>query len=264
MGYNIAKPIQKREMKDLEKKIDEKVDRQVSLEIFSIDHDGKRYWVKRSRATGSGAMHRFGYAILKMSIMAPAARKSRQEAQRFEAEKLERLYECGIAVPKVVIKKDDYFVMEDRGESLAPILKHSGAKETDALTGKTVASLGTLHKKGFYHGASQIRNFTRHSDGEIYIIDFEESFSQNVDIKSLQLRDLFLLLYSLHRQRCEIDYKKLIEEYMRFSGNNDFASELRKIYKKLSLPAKLLKNDKIRRMLGSDAEILHRLFESIS
>jgi len=81
------------------------------------------------------------------------------------------------------------------------VLKRSNKKETDAIVEKTAEVLGDLHRRSFYHGASQIRNFTMDDRGNIHIIDFEESFSKSVDMKALQLRDLFLLIYSLHRQK---------------------------------------------------------------
>jgi len=56
----------------------------------------------------------------------------------------------------------------------------------------------------------------------------------------------------------------MIDIYMQNSGNSDFAKELQKLHSRISLLATVLKKERIRKMFGSDAEILHRLFESIS
>ncbi|WP_456429296.1 lipopolysaccharide kinase InaA family protein [Nitratifractor sp.] len=243
--------------------IDEAIAQNAGSEIFRWEADGKGYWIKHGRPTGSTKIHALGYRLSGLPFLHPVEAKDPRQSVLFEAQKLQRLHEAGLPVPPVRWITSDFFVMEDRGESLADRLKSVSSDEREMLLGKCVDALGALHRAGEYHGASQIRNFVLDSNGTVSIIDFEESFPSTASLRSLQFRDLFLLLYSLHRQRTETDYPRLIERYMRSSGNDDFAFELHRLYRRFSWIARLVAVDGIRHRLGSDAEILHRLFESI-
>ncbi len=243
--------------------IDEAIAQNAGREIFRWEADGKRYWIKHGRPTGSTKIHALGYRVSGLPFLHPVEAKDPRQSVRFEAQKLQRLHEAGLPVPSVCWTFPDFFIMEDRGESLADRLKTALSDEREILLGECIDALGALHRAGEYHGASQVRNFVLDKSGNVSIIDFEESFPSTASLRSLQFRDLFLLLYSLHRQRTETDYPRLIERYMRSSGNDDFVLELHRLYRRFSWIARLIAVDGIRHRLGSDAEILHRLFESI-
>lgn len=243
--------------------IDEAIAQNAGREIFRWEADGKRYWIKHGRPTGSTKIHALGYRVSGLPFLHPVEAKDPRQSVRFEAQKLQRLHEAGLPVPSVCWTFPDFFIMEDRGESLADRLKTALSDEREILLRECIDALGALHRAGEYHGASQVRNFVLDKSGNVSIIDFEESFPSTASLRSLQFRDLFLLLYSLHRQRTETDYPRLIERYMRSSGNDDFALELHRLYRRFSWIARLIAVDGIRHRLGSDAEILHRLFESI-
>lgn len=243
--------------------IDEAIAQNAGREIFRWEADGKRYWIKHGRPTGSTKIHALGYRVSGLPFLHPVEAKDPRQSVRFEAQKLQRLHEAGLPVPSVCWTFPDFFIMEDRGESLADRLKTALSDEREILLGECIDALGALHRAGEYHGASQVRNFVLDKSANVSIIDFEESFPSTASLRSLQFRDLFLLLYSLHRQRTETDYPRLIERYMRSSGNDDFALELHRLYRRFSWIARLIAVDGIRHRLGSDAEILHRLFESI-
>jgi tRNA A-37 threonylcarbamoyl transferase component Bud32 len=232
-------------------------------EIFPLERGGRRYWFKRGRATGSTAIHDLGYRLTGLPFLRPVERKSAPEAAAWEAEKLRRLGEEGLPVPEVIAEGEGFFVMSDRGEGLAGKLKRAGREEGDRWLAGVVDALAALHRAGEYHGASQIRNFVLNDAGEVGIIDFEESFDAGSELRALQFRDLFLLLYSLHRQKHATDYPALLERYMERSGNREFAGELHGLYRRFRWLAKLMEPEGVRRRLGSDAEILHRLFESL-
>ncbi len=232
-------------------------------EVFPIDEGGKRYWLKRGRPTGSTVIHSLGYRLTGLPFLRPVERKNAAESTRYEAGKLRQLREKGLPVPSVVWEEDAFFVMEDRGESLAPRLKRMAEEEAKPRLHKVVEVLAKLHRSGEYHGASQIRNFTLAENGELSLIDFEESFPSGTPLKALQFRDLFLLLYSLHRQRQKADYPALLRHYMEESGNREFAEELHGLYDRFRWLAAVVGNERVRKRLGSDAEILHRLFESL-
>jgi len=188
-------------------------------EIFPVSHAGERYWFKRGRPTGSTALHALGYRLTKLPFLRPVERKSASEAAAREAEKLRRLAHKGLPVPEVIAEGEGFFVMSDRGGELARKLKRADREEGDRWLAGVVDALAALHRAGEYHGASQIRNFVLNEKEEAGIIDFEESFDAQSDLEALQFRDLFLLLYSLHRQRHETDYPALLERYMQRSGN---------------------------------------------
>jgi len=232
-------------------------------EIFPLERGGRRYWFKRGRPTGSTAIHTLGYRLTGLPFLRPVERKEAVEAAAWEAEKLRRLGMSGLPVPELIAEGEGYFVMSDRGEGLAEKLKRTDRERADRWLGGVVDVLAALHRAGEYHGASQIRNFVLAADETVGIIDFEESFDPASDIEALQFRDLFLLLYSLHRQKHETDYPALLERYMAASGNGAFAHELRGLYRRFRWLAKLVAPKAVRRRLGSDAEILHRLFESL-
>ncbi|WP_457606762.1 hypothetical protein [Nitratifractor sp.] len=232
-------------------------------EIFPVEHEGKKYWIKRGRPTGSTRIHALGYRLTSLPFLRPVEVKSASEAAAFEAEKLLRLREKGLPVPQVVHREEGLFVMTDTGGNLSALLKGSDASTVEPRLGLVVDALAALHRSGEYHGASQIRNFTLSGDERVSIIDFEESFEADAELEALQFRDLFLLLYSLHRQKTDADFPLLLERYMERSGNRGFDEELRELYRRFRWLAKIVEVEGIRRRLGSDAEILHRLFESL-
>ena len=232
-------------------------------EIFSVEHSGERYWIKKGRSTGSKGIHALGYRLTGLPFLRPVEKKSAAEAAAFEAAKLQRLHARGLNVPEVVYRGKGVFAMRDTGKGVAEALKRVERERADRWLSGVVETLASLHRQGEYHGASQIRNFTVDDAGKVSIIDFEESFEAEADLRALQFRDLFLLLYSLHRQKHETDYPALLEAYMERSGNRDFSDELSALYRRFRPLAALVAVEGVRRRLGSDAEILHRLFESL-
>lgn len=243
--------------------IEEALRAQPDKEIFSVEHAGERYWIKKGRPTGSKGIHALGYRLTGLPFLRPVEKKSAAQAAAFEAAKLQRLHAKGLDVPEVVYSEEGIFAMRDTGEGLAERLKQVDRLTADRWLSGVVEVLASLHRAGEYHGASQIRNFTVDDAGKVSVIDFEESFEEGADLRALQFRDLFLLLYSLHRQKNETDYPALLREYMERSGNRDFAEELAALYRRFRPLAALVAIEGVRRRLGSDAEILHRLFESL-
>jgi hypothetical protein len=56
--------------------------------------------------------------------------------------------------------------------------------------------LGAFHRAAQWHGASQIKNLTRH-DGHTWRIDFEEDFGELVPLPVVQALDIILFLNSV-------------------------------------------------------------------
>ena len=243
--------------------IDHALERSAGREIFPVEEEGRRYWIKKGRPTGSHALHHLGYRLTGLPFLHPVQSKDALQAVAYEAGKLKRLESKGVSVPSVVWQEEEFFILEDRGETLAKLLKGASSAEGTAWLQRVAEALAGLHRTGEYHGASQIRNFTMDEEGKVSIIDFEESFPDGADLEALQFRDLFLLLYSLHRQRWEMDYAAFLEHYIQLSGQEAFREKFHELYRRFRWLAKAVESEKVRSLLGSDAEILHRLFESL-
>ena len=127
---------------------------------------------------------------------------------------------------------------------------------------KVINELSKIHNFNEYHGGAQCRNFT-YKDGKVSIIDLEDSFSQDTDIKTLQFRDFILFLLSLTKTRAsfELDYNIIIKQYIMLSNNHDFINRLRKLANKISFLIKLSEIKFINNLLGSDIKSFFRLFK---
>ncbi len=60
--------------------------------------------------------------------------------------------------------------------------------------------LSKIHNNNEYHGGAQARNFT-YKDGEISVIDFEDSFSKDINLDVLQFRDLILFFTITYKNK---------------------------------------------------------------
>lgn len=115
-------------------------------------------------------------------------------ALRREARRLVFLRTQGFVVPQVLAVGDDWLLLEDVGPSVRGLLRTRDAGEiADGL----FELLAELHAAGYWHGGAQARNFVLREDGSYAMIDFEVGFPAGTPLRTLQARDLFLLLQSL-------------------------------------------------------------------
>ena len=113
-----------------------------------------------------------------------------------EARRLIALAQAGVKVPPVLHQGAHYFLMPHCGEPLADLLaKWSPEQARDELIAQA-AALGQFHRAGQWHGAAQIKNLTR-MDDQVYRIDFEESFGEQVPLPVAQALDLVLFIDSV-------------------------------------------------------------------
>ncbi len=232
-------------------------------EVFSFDFEGKRYWIKRARPTGSNLLHHAAWRATKLPLLVPAVRQSASEALRHESSKLRRLADRGICVPAVELVTEEYFVMEDNGTSLRKILREGREDDLSRqLYRELFETLGRLHSIGEYHGGSQLRNFN-YRGGNIAFLDFEEKFPESIPLKTLQFRDLFLLLFSLVKDRHPLDYSEAIGHYVRSSGNDWVVDELKKLTEKTRALEALVRFPPLWKILDKDSKATYRMIQEI-
>lgn len=122
------------------------------------------------------------------SYSTPASR------QRYEMDKLESLYERGAAVPPILERGDDYFVMEKlEGDTLD---KKLGDEEVIRWV---FQELGNLHTEfRVYHGSPHPRNILVNSR-EIFWVDWETRL-KNHSLQRNQERDTRIVCEDLRKR----------------------------------------------------------------
>jgi tRNA A-37 threonylcarbamoyl transferase component Bud32 len=249
--------------KKLEKKVLETVSTNKG-EVIKLDYKKgkKRVWIKRGRESKSNLLHKSAYFITRIKGLMPVEAKTKEKALKHEVEKLQKLRELGIRVPKVLGCKDDYFVLEDTGITLKEYLKNPDidSETLHKTLMKCVKLLAKIHNASFYHAGPQIKNYTI-KNNKIYAIDFEDSFDDKYDLKELQFRDFFLFLVSLTEVNKEIDYRKIIEVYKRKTNNQTIDQELKSIALKLNFLVKLVEFKPLQKYLDDDVMYNYKLFK---
>ncbi len=234
-------------------------------EIFSFTFKGQKYWLKKARATKANTFHKIAYRLLPLELLIPGRDKNPQEALKFETKKLKMLLKSGINVPKILYEDNSLFLLEDSGSNIHQIFKDPLLSKEDfnRLTDKSISALAELHNKNLFHGGSQTRNFTTKNDN-IYMIDFEESFDENISIQNLQFRDFLLYLLSFAKiKHQEVDYEYIINKYSQLTSNTSFKAKLSTIINRISLLIKIAKFKMLYKFLGSDAKNFIKLCEQI-
>ena len=121
--------------------------------VFSFEFDGQKFWLKRIEKSIEGG--------LLTKIFKPNPYKS------FAAEikKLEILNEANAPAPKLVLKSDEFFVIEDVGEPVARIFKYSNdEKFKHEILLKVARALAGLHALNFAHGRPALRDIAIKND----------------------------------------------------------------------------------------------------
>jgi len=229
-------------------------------EILSFEYQGQRYWLKRGRPTGSNLLHRAVWHLSRFPLLVPVLRQDAAQARAYESDKIRRLGTSGHPVPEILLTTDAWFVMSDTGPVLRDLLYRR--ERNDARVRQIFEALGALHRSGEYHGGSQLRNLTW-SDGKIHFIDFEERFDPAIDRETLQLRDLFLLLFSFAKDRIPMDYPEQISYYRSVSGNDDFDRRLHSLFRHLGWLERTIALPPIWKILDKDTKATYRLIQEL-
>ena len=246
----------------LQRLVEEKILSTPRVEVFSLDYNGKKLWVKKARKTGSNLLHRFVYSLTKNPILTPVEKKNAKSALQHESSKIQKLSDLGMHVPDVIAIGQEYFVIEDCGPTIFSLLKNKLVENPQHVLEKAITELAKLHTQNKYHGGSQIKNLT-YKDGIVYFIDFEESFTDTAVLKDLQFRDLFLFLYSISRAGLEIDYSKLLQIYMEITNDRTLTKQFQKLIASVSFLMTLLENRFIWNIVDRDTKSVYKLFKQL-
>ncbi len=249
-------------MNELDDIIQKALDKNLNEDVFSVRYNNKKLWVKKARPTGSRFFHKFVYTLYKHPLIIPVDTKDSQEAAAHESSKIQHLHDLGISVPKVIQTGPDYFVLEDRGPTVNDLMHKDLLNDPMEVFEKIISALAKLHNLKEFHGSSQIKNFT-YKKGEVSFIDFEESFTEQVEIEELQFRDLFLFLLSLSRLDREFNYEKLLRSYIALTKKEEIIDKFHSLIKKVSLLMKLIQNRTVWKFLDNDTKGIYKLLLQI-
>ena len=227
-------------------------------DIFPFIFEEKQYWLKKARATKPDKIQKFFYKFFPFELLIPPIVKSSKEALLYEISKLEKFKELGINTPVIAYKCEDFFVLEDSGNSVNAYLRNKDISEDRFyfFVDKLIFELSKIHNFSQFHGGSQLRNFT-FKDDKVFVLDFEESFETDVDIKTLQYRDFLLFLLSfikIKEVNFKIDYENIINKYCELTNNIEFKQKLIRFSKKLRFFLWLYEKDFIKKIVGSDVK----------
>jgi tRNA A-37 threonylcarbamoyl transferase component Bud32 len=235
-------------------------------EIFSIEFENQKYWVKKARATTPNTIQKFFYKFLPFELLIPSLAKSAKEALEYETEKLKLFRSKGINTPEVVYVCDDFFILEDAGVAVHALIREKkiSQKQMYYYIDKVIELLAEIHNKNQFHGGAQTRNFT-YKEGDVFAIDLEESFSSSVDIETLKFRDFLLLLLSFVKIKAsfELDYKYIIQQYVTLTKSQKIRNDLKKLANKISFLIYLSEIKWINNVLGSDVKGFFALFRTL-
>jgi len=168
---------------------------------FKLDLDGEPVWVKRPRRGPGYFMYGLqagAAALLQIPPLRPPRVSRRAVGLHAEARRLARLERKGWPVPHVLDVSDRWLALRDNGRSLAPVLWEIPTAQRVDLLRDALAYLQTLHAQGGWHGAGQLRNFTRIGAG-FGLLDFEDDLEPSMPLSVRQARDILLFAMSAAR-----------------------------------------------------------------
>jgi len=232
-------------------------------DVFSLENQGQKVWIKKAKKSGSNWLQRLAYKIIKNPLLTPAQEQTAEESIDFEASKIKTVKNKFENVPDIIHSSSSFMVMLDSGKDLRSLIKQNEKDESEIIDilNRALSLLADFHNLGYYHGGSQIKNFT-YKDNKLCMIDFEERFDK-VDVKSLQFRDLFLFLISIARTEIPIDYKELISKYIEMTSNKDFLQRFKTVIKDLGFLTNILRYEPILNKMGKDAKSVYKLIKEI-
>jgi len=235
-------------------------------DIFSVIFQEKKMWIKKGRETGSSKLHRFYYILFPFEILIPVQSKTGQEVIEYETGKIELFKTLGINTPNVLYKDKELFVLEDCGKNVNSYIRKRDICEEKMYyyIDKVIEVLSKIHNSGNFHGGAQARNFTYNNE-TVYAIDLEDSFSHDIELETLQFRDLVLFLVSLTKTRAsfDLDYNYIIEQYISLTKNDSFKLKLIELANKISWLLYLCDINFINNLLGRDVKGFIKLFRTL-
>lgn len=252
---------------NLEQAVQQALVQNPSMDVQSIIIDDQKVWIKKARATQSSKLHKFYYFLFRLEILLPVKEKTEIEALDFEVNKIKHFKLLGINTPDILLETKEYFVLKDAGKMVnSYIRKRDITKERMYYyIDKVIDVLAQIHNSNLYHGGAQFRNFT-YLDGKVYVIDLEDSFEDQVDLKTLQFRDFFLMLLSLTKTRAtsfDLDFTYAIHKYINETNNIEFKQRLQNMANKISWIIAISEWKIMQKIMGRDVKGFFRLMREI-
>lgn len=171
---------------------------------FSFVYNDEKYWIKQPEPGEANVWHSLMSLLsrlLKNNFFRPTVVTDPSASLAYEAKRLKELKAAGINVPRVMVHKDNYLVLEDAGVPLSILLGSSAMKheEKKSLATELSQALAGLHNRGFYHSRPALRDIA-YKEGKIYFMDFEENLENTLTTEEAIIRDGFLYLHALYRK----------------------------------------------------------------
>jgi len=231
-----------------------------TFDVFPLEYNGNKIWVKQAKKTGSNFLHILIYKILKNNIFKPVKIQTPQDNIKYEANRIDTISKTFINVPKLLGYTNSYMVTLDSGQDIRSLLNYDikDLESRQKLIYKALDTLILFHKKGFFHGGAQIKNFT-YKDGEVYLIDFEEDF-ENIELKELQFRDIFLFLVSIARYNINLND---IVNYYNLQMDCNLTPYFMQLKKDINFAIKLLDNKWLLNKMDKDTKGVYKLLKNI-
>lgn len=232
--------------------------------VLKIDHGDSFVWLKRSRATKSNLLLKVMSSICDIKGLMSVESKTKEEALCYEVSKLQYFKRSGIPVPEVIGCNKEFFALENTGRNIRSYLRDENVSniESENTIEKCLNILSSMHNMGEYHAGSQVKNYTI-KDDTVSAIDFEDSFSNSMNINDIQYRDIFLFLVSLTDLKREINYKEIIDIYKSNTNNKTIDQELKKSAWKLNFLTKIIEINAINNRVGNDAIYSYNLIKGL-
>ena len=206
-------------MMNLKQYVNEILENHSDKRIFSFEFDGQKFWLKRIEKTIEG------------SFLTKIFKPNPYKSFAAEIKKLEILNEANAPAPKLVLKSDEFFVIEDVGEPVARLFKYSNdEKFKHEILLKAARALAGLHALNFAHGRPALRDIAIKND-EIKFLDFESKFFSK-DLELQKCRDLLVFIHELYRQKISNEIaNEVINEYLSAGGAQIYSRSLQLIVK---------------------------------
>lgn len=168
-------------------------DRRTLRDTFNDEAVWVKYAVVAKRTLFRMACHGLAQAS-RQPIFRSTHNPNGTDALRAEATRLREMKNKGYLVPKIYEQQKDHLVLSDIGTCLADAIAISDTDERRRLFVKAVSHLGTVHKKGDYHGRALTKDMTVLNDN-IGMIDMEHEPLKIMPLADAQGRDFWFMCY---------------------------------------------------------------------
>lgn len=168
---------------------------------FRLLLSGEPVWIKRPRRGPGYIMYGLQMAtaaLLGVPLLYPPRVSRGTAGLQAEARRLARLARKGWPVPSVLDVSERWLAVGDNGQSLGQLLRGLAPPQRTVMLRDALQFLQALHAQGGWHGASQVRNFTRVGQG-FGLIDFEDDLEPSMPLARRQARDILLFVMSAAR-----------------------------------------------------------------